>query len=300
LRFRLELGLFQHPTQARVFANVLRSLASDAEAGIQIVYATHSPYFIDASYFDQVRRVTRLSNPEFLGKVVIKQAFLEHVKADLATYVSTDALVARWNQVCTANLAEALFSDAVVLVEGSTDKAVLEGAARRIGPEPLEHVGISVAEAGSKSMLLIPHAILNRLGIPSMVVFDNDSGSGARSAAKSFNTPKSPEELVKIETDEKKQQAASNGKLLSYFGVAAQAFPTGELTKNLFAVDDNLEEVLKAEWSDWEDSRARIVASGRGAPKKNAATYNLASSESADMPGPSVEAIIALARDLDR
>ena len=290
--------LFQHPTQARVFASVLRNLASDARAGIQVAYATHSPHFVNASHFDQVRRVTRLSSPESLGQVVVKQASLEQVKADLTAYVSTDALMARWDQVCTANLAEALFSDAVVLVEGTTDKAVLEGAARRVGPEPLENLGIAIADAGSKSTLLIPHAILNRLGIPSIVVFDNDSGSGARAAAKYFEPPKSPAELDKIEADEKEQQAASNGKLLAYFRQSAQEFPRGVLTKNLFAVADNLEAVLKAEWPDWEISRARIVASGRGAPKKNAATYKLASSESAEMPGPSIEAIIKLARDL--
>lgn len=293
-----EPELFQHPTQARVFANVLRSLASDSRAGIQVAYATHSPHFISASYFDQVRRVTRLSASGSLGNVVIKRASLEDVKADLSPYVSTDALLARWDQVCTANLAEAFFSDAVVLVEGTTDKAVLEGAARRIGPEPFEHLGIAVAEAGSKSTLFIPHAILKRLGIPSLVVFDNDSGSGARAAAKSYNPPKSPPELAKIEADERKQQAENNGKLLRYFELAVQDFPTGEVSANLFAVGDNLEEVLKTQWADWEVARARIVESGRGAPKKNAATYYLAASESTDMPGLSVEAIIGLARGL--
>lgn len=293
-----EPELFQHPTQARVFANVLRSLAADPQAGIQVAYATHSPYFINASYFDQVRRVTRASGAGTQGRVIIKQASLKDVETDLTPYVSMDALLARWDQVCTANLAEALFSDAVVLVEGTTDKAVIEGAARRMGPQPLEHLGVAVAEAGSKSALFIPHAILNRLGVPSLVVFDNDSGSGARAAAKDFKPPKSPEELIKIESDEKNQQAENNGKLLGYFGQSVQDFPSGQVTANLYAVNDNLEEVLKSEWPDWEITRGRIVASGRGAPKKNAATYNLASSESRDMPGPSVEAIIALARGL--
>lgn len=293
-----EPELFQHPTQARVFANVLRSLASDSQAGIQVAYATHSPYFVDASYFDQVRRVTRLSDPGFQGRVVINQASLEQVKTDLAPYVSTDALLARWEQVCTATLAEALFSDAVVLVEGTTDKAILEGAAKRIGPEHLEHLGIAVAEAGSKSTLFIPHAILNRLGIPSLVVFDNDSGSGARAAAKNYDPPKSDDELAKIASDEQKQQAANNGKLLQYFGQAVQDFPEGKITKHLFAVDDNLEEVLKTQWPDWETTRKGIVASGRGAPKKNAATYHLAAHESTTLPGATVEAIIALARGL--
>ena len=293
-----EPELFQHPTQARVFANVLRSLASDEQAGIQVAYATHSPYFINASYFDQVRRVTRQSTSGAVGRVVIKGASLADVKADLAGYVSTDALMARWDQVCTANLAEAFFSDAVVLVEGSTDRAIIDGAARRIGPVPLEHHGIAVAEANSKSNLFVPHAILKRLGIPSLVVFDNDLKSGARAGAKNYDPPKSPEERAKIEANETKQQAATNGKLLSYFGLAHQDFPTGKIADDLFAVDDNLEDVLNREWPDWEAARAKIVAAGRGAPKKNAATYHLAAAESISMPGPSVEAIVFLARQL--
>jgi putative ATP-dependent endonuclease of OLD family len=293
-----EPELFQHPTQARVFSSVLRRLASDDQAGIQVAYATHSPYFVDASYFDQVRRVTRLSTAKSAGQVIIKQASLDDVKHDLANYVSTDALAARWDQVCTAGLAEALFSDAVVLVEGSTDKAILEGAANRAGQVPLENLGIAVAEAGAKSSLFIPHAILARLGIPSLTVFDSDSGSGKRAAAKAYKPAKSPEELKKLEADEIKQQAASNTKILKYFGTEAVDFPSGKVTNNLFAVDDNLEEVLAAEWPGWEVARAEIVTGGRGAPKKNAATYKLASAESVDIPGPTIQAIIELARAL--
>jgi putative ATP-dependent endonuclease of OLD family len=293
-----EPELFQHPTQARVFASVLRSLAADPQAGMQVAYATHSPHFISAAYFDQVRRVTRLSRAGALGRVDIKGASLEEIETDLDSYVSTDALRARWDQVCTANLAEALFSDAVVLVEGTTDKAIIEGAARRVGPNPLEHFGIAVADAGSKSSLFIPHAILKRLGIPSMVVFDNDSGSGQRAAAKYYNPPKSSEDLAQLKIDEIAQQAAANVKLLRYFGQMPQNFPSGAVTDTLFAMNDNLEEVLKVEWPDWERTRVDIVLSGRGAPKKNAATYRLASSESTDMPGASVEAIIRLARSL--
>jgi putative ATP-dependent endonuclease of OLD family len=57
-----EPELFQHPIQAQTFAKVLRSLAEDAGKRIQVTYATHSPYFLEARHFDQVRRLTRSSD----------------------------------------------------------------------------------------------------------------------------------------------------------------------------------------------------------------------------------------------
>ena len=53
-----EPELFQHPIQAQAFAKVLRSLAEDVGKRIQVTYATHSPYFLEARHFDQVRRLT--------------------------------------------------------------------------------------------------------------------------------------------------------------------------------------------------------------------------------------------------
>ena len=58
-----EPELFQHPIQAQAFAKVLRSLAEDDRKRIQVTYATHSPYFVEARFFHQVRRLTRADNP---------------------------------------------------------------------------------------------------------------------------------------------------------------------------------------------------------------------------------------------
>ncbi|HFN3717480.1 TPA: ATP-dependent endonuclease, partial [Enterobacter hormaechei] len=56
-----EPELFQHPIQAQAFAKVLRSLVEDPDKCIQVTYATHSPYFLEARHFDHVRRLTRSS-----------------------------------------------------------------------------------------------------------------------------------------------------------------------------------------------------------------------------------------------
>lgn len=54
-----EPELFQHPTQAQAFVRILRALTDDKDKRIQVVYATHSPYFVEARHFDQIRRFTR-------------------------------------------------------------------------------------------------------------------------------------------------------------------------------------------------------------------------------------------------
>ena len=56
-----EPELFQHPIQAKAFAKVLRALVEDPNKSIQVTYATHSPYFLEARHFEQVRRLSRTS-----------------------------------------------------------------------------------------------------------------------------------------------------------------------------------------------------------------------------------------------
>ncbi len=131
------------------------------------MYATHSPYFIDPRFFDQVRRVTRRQHaPDEHPSVSVHLASLDAVTKRLnGSEVTDDALRSRWDQVWTKNLAEAFFADAVVLVEGDTDKGILDGIAARKGQTALEVEGITVAYSGGKQHLFIPHAILAELSI---------------------------------------------------------------------------------------------------------------------------------------
>ncbi|WP_445372036.1 ATP-dependent nuclease [Methylomonas sp. HW2-6] len=76
-----EPELFQHPIQAQAFAKVLRSLAEDDSKRIQVTYATHSPYFLEARHFDQVRRLTRSSDATPV--VTVHFATVAEVKAKL-------------------------------------------------------------------------------------------------------------------------------------------------------------------------------------------------------------------------
>lgn len=265
-----EPELFQHPGQARVFAKVLRDLAATESTGLQIAYATHSPYFIDARYFDQVRRVTRdLSDGSTHPVVQVKAASLTSITLALDGIISTAAITSRWHQVCTNNLSEALFSDAVVLVEGEDDKGVLDGLASRT--TQLEALGVTVAPARGKNGLFLPYVILRELGIPALVVFDSDSGGEARGLANGNST----EQIAQSRTDE----VRTNRSLMNFLGHPEVDYPSGLYGTNMFVWSDRLEEALNADWPSWETTRNGLVSDGRGARGKNAATYELAAAE---------------------
>lgn len=289
-----EPELFQHPSQARVFAKVLRDLSANPADGLQVVYATHSPYFIAPRYFDQVRRVSRRQeNPTAHPRVDVHQASLDAVAARLSGHCSDKAIRERWDQVCTRNLAEAFFAEAVVLVEGETDKSILDGIAGRLNQRQFEVDGITVAQAQSRQHMCTPHAILAELDIPTLVIFDNDSGRGNRLRAKiakngGAGDPEASE----------RSAAQENRLLLRYLGETEQDFPVGKISERVFTWDDTLEAVLLRDWPTWEMTRLDLVKTGQGVASKNPATYALAAQECPDEPTGSLLDAIKMAQAL--
>jgi putative ATP-dependent endonuclease of OLD family len=160
-----EPELFQHPVQARSFASVLRKLAENRTQNFQVAYATHSPHFIDAGKFDQVRRITREGFAEEGRAPAVSIRSTSVAEVDLRLAGRLKSVESRLDAVAASRLSEALFSSAAVLVEGSTDKAVLEGSAEKTSRTSLLTSGITV-DLGGKSNIMMAHAILTELGIP--------------------------------------------------------------------------------------------------------------------------------------
>lgn len=287
-----EPELFQHRSQERVFARVLRDLASDRSGGMQVAYATHSPIFVDPRFFDQVRRVSRVHDRDGShAEVVVRHASMDAVIAKLkCAGVDAKVVQSRWEQVCTNALAEALFAEAVVLVEGDDDKAIVDGVAGRREHRQLERDGITVACSFGKSGHYTPHAILEELGIPTLVVFDNDKGCGRR-IRESKKKNQNPE-------DEDKNHRKINRQLLRYLGVDEVDYPEGLVAPKVFAWSDRLEDDLDRDWPAWRATFEQLVSDGRGAKGKNAATYALAARECTTEPAGAVLQVIAAARKL--
>lgn len=273
-----EPELFQHPIQAQAFSQVLRKLVNEDAEKIQVTYATHSPYFVDPSHFDEIRRVSRGRSADVTKSPVVNimSTTVPEIQTKLAGYITPEQVVKQVGGVCLNRLPEGLFANAVVLVEGTTDLAAIEGSASRQTNGELALSGIVVAEVGGKNNLFLAHAVLEELGIPSYVIFDGDKESRARMTA----AGKSQKNINDTEENNKKL----NRSLLKYLGATEEDWPTNGTYDKYAVFEDMLETWLKAEWPEWEAEKDNIEAAGLGNVGKNELLYRYAAVEASTNP----------------
>ena len=164
------------------WTKVLRSLAEDAGKRIQVTYATHSPYFLEARHFDQVRRLTRSSDETPV--VTVHFATVTDVKAKLNGVLDADKVGNQLDAFVANELSVALFAHRVLLVEGTTESSVFYGIGDKTTLGSLEAAGVSIVPVGGKTSIPLAHAILKAIGIPVYALFDADGGFEARAKAK--------------------------------------------------------------------------------------------------------------------
>lgn len=266
-----EPELFQHPIQAQAFAKVLRSLAENAGKRIQVTYATHSPYFLEARHFDQVRRLTRSSDETPV--VTAHFSTVENVQTMLDGIADADQIERQLDGIVTSRLAIALFASCVLLVEGETEVAVFYGIGDRGAIGLLESQGLSIVSAGGKGGIPLAHAILTSLGIPTYVLFDGDAGFEARAQAVGKKQSAIDAERIKFSKE--------NRRLLKYFGEPEVDFPAEHIGDRVATLVDNLESYLDANWTEWGASCSAIEATAGIELSKNQYAYRAATIEAA-------------------
>lgn len=266
-----EPELFQHPIQAQAFAKVLRSLVEDPDKCIQVTYATHSPYFLEARHFDQVRRLTRSSDETPV--VSVHYATVADVKAKLDGIVSADVVDRRLDHNVADQLSIALFANLAFLVEGSTESAIFYGIGDRTSHGLLEAAGVSIVSVGSKTSIPLAHAILSAIGVPAYALFDADAGFEVRAKAKN----KKQEDIDK----ERNNHAAENRKLLRYFGIPEEDFPEAVVGDTVAIFEDHLESFLEANWPEWLAACSEIEVATGISLSKNQLAYRTATLRSA-------------------
>lgn len=261
-----EPELYQHPIQAQTFAKVLRSLAEEAGKRIQVTYATHSPYFLEARHFDQVRRLTRSSDGTPL--VTVHLATIADVKAKLNGVLSADTVDRQLDGIVTDQLAVALFANRAFLVEGTTESSVFYGIGDKSSIGSLEAAGISIVPVGSKTSIALAHAILTAIGIPVYALFDADGGFEARAVSNG-------KDAKKID-DERKSHVAANRVALKYFGRTEEDFPSAIVADEVAIFDDHLEAFMSASWPEWIAACNDVEAAAGIRLKKNQLAYRTA------------------------
>jgi putative ATP-dependent endonuclease of OLD family len=182
-----EPELYQHPTKQRHFARVLSQLSAGELPGVarhtQVLFATHSSLFVSMDRFEEVRLARRHKSESTEHKEcrithstlasVARRLETAHGKPS-GTYTAT-GLKARLH-IIGAEIAEGLFADAVVLVEGVNDRAAIIAAAA-LNKVDLEAQGIAVLAVDGKSKLDRPAAIFTSLEIPTFLIWDCDKQS---------------------------------------------------------------------------------------------------------------------------
>lgn len=261
-----EPELFQHPIQAQTFAKVLRSLAEDAGKRIQVTYATHSPYFLEARHFDQVRRLTRSADETPV--VTVHLATVDGVKAKLNGVLGAATVDRQLDAMVANELAVALFAHRAFLVEGTTELAVFYGIGDRTSLGSLEAAGVSIVPVGGKTSIPLAHAILTSIGIPVYALFDADGGFEAR--AKANGKAKD-----KIES-ERESHIVSNRTTLKYFGRTEEDFPSAIVADEVAIFEDHLEAFLSANWTEWLTACKNVEAAAGISLGKNQLAYRTA------------------------
>lgn len=261
-----EPELFQHPIQAQTFAKVLRSLADNADKRIQVTYATHSPYFLEARHFDQVRRLTRSFDE--IPVVTVHFATVAEVKVKLNGVMNADAVDRGLDGIVANQLAVALFAHRALIVEGTTELSVFYGIGDRISVGSLEAAGVSIVPAGGKTLILLAHAILTSIGIPVFALFDADGGFETRARANGKSQDKIEEE--------RKTHAAANRAALKYFGRTEEDFPAAIVAEAVAIFEDQLESFLSANWSEWITACSNVETAAGITLKKNQLAYRTA------------------------
>jgi putative ATP-dependent endonuclease of OLD family len=266
-----EPEIYQHPIRARAFARVLSALSQ--QGNVQVICATHSPYFVRPDQFESLRRFTLTA-----GKTGVRGTTL----ASVATAASCEEQQARKTveKRLPTIFAEGFFADAVVLVEGDTDKVLLETLAERLD-SPLDALGISVVSMDGKESIKVPYALLAlELGIPTYVVVDGDALGATR---------KHPVDMPAQATVRASHKAATEkvcGWLppaTSTIGTLPYSFGDPTVVADKFAIwNDDVEEELSA----WPSFMTRLAANNADLRSKNVLNIRTAALEAdlEDMP----------------
>lgn len=232
-----EPELYLHPSRCRYLAELLLQLVERPEIGLgaknQIIYTTHSPYFVDLYRFDQIRVVRKILSPDplVLQSVVtrfsLKQAAEEMAKICNAdpTKFTRDSFRARAMSVMNTIVNESFFADVVVVVEGLSEVGVL-WKLQEVMKKNWSQLGIVIVPAGGKNNINRPVIIFRGFSVPTYFIFDADS---------------------QIISDGRKQKDAKNcnHRYLRLAGVSIEDFPGTQVHETWAVFKENLEGILK-------------------------------------------------------
>lgn len=205
-----EPELYLHPSRARYLYSVLNSLAKKPEGveepRTQVIYATHSPYFIDLARFDEIRLACKVPTP---GLETRQCRITSYKRLDAATQLgeisgkdpasfTADSFVAHAVPVMNSIVSEGFFADVVVVVEGLTEVGILTALQEILG-KAWDANGITIVPAGGKNNIDRPVVVFRGLKIPTYFLFDGDSHHTGEQRSRSAEKNRAYQRLAGVE-----------------------------------------------------------------------------------------------------
>lgn len=245
-----EPELYLHPAQCRYLCRLLSHLASEpAPLRTQVIYATHSPYFVQMSDFEKIRVVRRSAIvPNEVPCCQIGSLTFEAVQSEIArvaliepVQITRESFAARCATVMDVVANEGLFASAAV-VEGYGEVGCLRAVEQHLGLK-WDELGIVVVPARSKNNIDRPVHIFRGLGIPCYFVFDGDRRHSSAESEVKANTTR------------------ANRLLMRLAGVEPEDFPESQVNTDWAVLEDCLESELKKAFgcnASWVDTVSAV------------------------------------------
>jgi putative ATP-dependent endonuclease of OLD family len=157
-----EPEMYLHPQAQRYFYGLLTELVDGGEC--QVIYSTHSPVFADITRFEGIRLVRREPGSRTQVSAVSKtedQSFLDERRG-------------RQKMLgFNATRSEIFFARRALLVEGDADQLAASDVAKRLGHD-IDAEDLAIVNCGGKSGIPFFARLCRALGIPFVVLFDED------------------------------------------------------------------------------------------------------------------------------
>lgn len=154
-----EPELHLHPQACRNFYNTLRELSNN---GLQVIYTTHSQYFVDVSKFESIH-IVRKNN---------STTTIESGSSLFSTETSPARIITKFNE----EVNQALFADGVILVEGPNDEIACKAMFERLGFDIYKN-NVAVISCGRIKNVSTIAGILKTLKIRVLTLVDEDPGN---------------------------------------------------------------------------------------------------------------------------
>lgn len=184
-----EPELYQHPLRCSVLARTLQKIAAvheDAPSALQVLYTSHSPYFLDFSRFADIRIArklpgtkdggipdTTIAAPRKLAVHHYMRLLRHHFLSEGMDVYTLERFELDLQRLMNVLVNQGFFAKRICLVEGETDKAALLALAtyREID---LDRLGILIVPVGGKTSIPLPVSIFRSFDIDCFLLFDGD------------------------------------------------------------------------------------------------------------------------------